>query len=983
MHILISQIFLACNLALSQSVELGLPFINTYYPKTYGGEAQCWSLTHGPLGRIFVANGAGILQFDGINWKLIKANNEADMLSIASDSSGNLFAGGDRTFGRLVYDKSGQLQYRSLLSLLPDEVQFTFVRRITPYGDKIYFQSDEVLIVYDYDTLVATGKDKQLLGRHFLIDDRLLFTSERGIYSLDKNEQWQLLPGSPFFGDKEISSILKYNAQSLLISTFHYGLFIYRNGEVSPYRTAADEYFKGKMLTAIMELDDGKLVLGGVGTGIYILEKNGQIQLHLNKALGLSNDVVYKFFSDNSGSLWVATGNGITRIEMPMLFTRFNLENGMESTIQTIIRHQGKMYAGCESGIYLLNRGRKAKSDGWKNAFFTRTSDSPLEAWDFETLEGQLFAAMSSGVVKIGDEITDVSPYSARCLYKSKVYPNRIYVGRTDGLGYFEVQNDRIIDSGHIAGNVQVRSIAENPDGNLWLGLLVDGVQRVLFSREDTLVIEYGEEEPLIASHDNEIFNIGNEIIFATPNGLLQYHEADDRFERFTGFGDRFSDGSRWIYRMAQTHDQKAIIHSYNLTETVVVKKNEGNYPVKGNPFRRLGYFPVYAIYPEENGIIWLGGPEGLIRYDRRGELPQPGQFSSVISKVLVAEDSMIYASSLMKPEKMALPFALNTIRFELGVANFLSPEGLNFQYKLEGFEKDWSAWLDDEIKYYTNLDPGDYTFNGRAKDIYGNLSEPAQVEFEILPPWYGTWWFILIVTLIILIFIVLIVKYISQRKLIRRVEELELIKQVNDERGRISRDIHDHVGSNLTYIIANLDHITYESRKKASGLSEKVDKLSNYTRNTMNELRDTIWHLNQEKPTSWALEKKLNEITSGYDPEIYPAKVEIISNVEKDTELLPAVGLNLFRICQEALNNAMKHARADKATIYLQRSGPQNISIQIKDDGCGFDVTDKCDGHYGIANMHKRAAEIDGELVIKSAPGQGTTIKITAPIKK
>jgi len=78
-----------------------------------------------------------------------------------------------------------------------------------------------------------------------------------------------------------------------------------------------------------------------------------------------------------------------------------------------------------------------------------------------------------------------------------------------------------------------------------------------------------------------------------------------------------------------------------------------------------------------------------------------------------------------------------------------------------------------------------------------------------------------------------------------------------------------------------------------------------------------------------------------------------------------------------------MKHARADKATIYLQRSGPQNISIQIKDDGCGFDVTDKCDGHYGIANMHKRAAEIDGELVIKSAPGQGTTIKITAPIKK
>lgn len=193
-------------------------------------------------------------------------------------------------------------------------------------------------------------------------------------------------------------------------------------------------------------------------------------------------------------------------------------------------------------------------------------------------------------------------------------------------------------------------------------------------------------------------------------------------------------------------------------------------------------------------------------------------------------------------------------------------------------------------------------------------------------------------------------------------------------ERANISRDLHDNVGSQLSVISSSLDNIGFLAEKQKL-TSEKVETVNEFVREAIQSLRDTIWATHQETFSLAEFRARVQQYIHKY---YQSENCQISVNFEEnDINLGSSQTLNLFRIIQEALNNAIKYANPTQISINLSLKENQ-VFLEIIDNGTGFDVEKtKIEPHYGLLNMQKRVNEIEGKLLIKSKIGKGTKIEV------
>ena len=205
---------------------------------------------------------------------------------------------------------------------------------------------------------------------------------------------------------------------------------------------------------------------------------------------------------------------------------------------------------------------------------------------------------------------------------------------------------------------------------------------------------------------------------------------------------------------------------------------------------------------------------------------------------------------------------------------------------------------------------------------------------------------------------------------------KIETQSRLQEQRLRISRDLHDNIGAQLTFIISSLDNLKY-GFKLPEKLSNKLASISEFTTTTIYELRDTIWAMNKSEITLEDLQTRITNFIDKADLATEKIKFEFNSNVadKENVKLTSIQGMNLYRIIQEAINNAIKYADAEKITIDFSSNDDQ-MNVTIVDDGIGFDL-EQTQLNNGIHNMKKRAQEIGGEVDIRSKKHKGTTISI------
>ena len=206
---------------------------------------------------------------------------------------------------------------------------------------------------------------------------------------------------------------------------------------------------------------------------------------------------------------------------------------------------------------------------------------------------------------------------------------------------------------------------------------------------------------------------------------------------------------------------------------------------------------------------------------------------------------------------------------------------------------------------------------------------------------------------------------------------KIETQNRLQEQRLRISRDLHDNIGAQLTFIISSLDNLKY-GFKLPEKLSDKLKSISEFTTTTIYELRDTIWAMNRTDISLEDLQSRISNFIDKADLAAEQIKFKFNSNISdiETFKLTSLQGMNLYRIIQEAINNAIKYSDAKHITIDFNCTEKQ-VKVNITDDGKGFDLNSTQMGN-GINNMKKRALEIKGEVEILSQVNKGTTIIIT-----
>ena len=216
----------------------------------------------------------------------------------------------------------------------------------------------------------------------------------------------------------------------------------------------------------------------------------------------------------------------------------------------------------------------------------------------------------------------------------------------------------------------------------------------------------------------------------------------------------------------------------------------------------------------------------------------------------------------------------------------------------------------------------------------------------------------------------------------------IETQNRLQDQRLRISRDLHDNIGSQLTFIISSIDTLKYGLTAGEDKIKNKLSEIGMFTKTTINELRDTIWAMNKENITFDDLQYRLNIFMAT----VTRASEHIKLNFTVDSDIDPTYsftaeeGVNLYRIIQEAVNNALKYAFANSEELEhtMEVSIHKTMDyfhVEVTDNGVGFELSEVTLGN-GLSNMQKRAKDLNSELKLTSMLGQGTSIVFNIPVR-
>lgn len=361
-----------------------------------------------------------------------------------------------------------------------------------------------------------------------------------------------------------------------------------------------------------------------------------------------------------------------------------------------------------------------------------------------------------------------------------------------------------------------------------------------------------------------------------------------------------------------------------------------------------------------------------------------PAKFLSAIAKVPAVQLREILSNETPVQwngtTEINFNYHSHNITFRWALPDFSNPIHNEYFCKLQGIDSGWRFIGNTGEVQYPNLSPGKYTVQLKAASANGVMSPNIiTIPFEIMAPFWKTTWFIALVCLGLILLFGYVIHYISRRNLKERILQMEKEQAVEKERNRISRDMHDDLGSGLTKI-AILSEVVKKQLNEPEKARQQLENISESSRELVDNLQDIIWVLNPRNDTVESLASYIREYAlKFFDPFkidthfIYPDKFPEIKLSEETRR-------NIFLTVKEGFNNIVKHAWCN--TVCLKTEINHNsITMTVRDDGKGFDIGLTRKFGNGLINMKNRMEQIGGSYTIISETGKGTEIKLTVTV--
>ncbi|RYY47014.1 MAG: hypothetical protein EOO06_13295 [Chitinophagaceae bacterium] len=705
-----------------------------------------------------------------------------------------------------------------------------------------------------------------------------------------------------------------------------------------------------------------------------------------NDKNGIATDYNQSIYCDPTGIIWICTWHGLTKInkreqqfiskEIPWLNNQ--LYNCVAGIIDDPYDEDIAWLSANGSGITKYN---KTTGEILHKYFFYFTGNSftGLDQnynwrWTDKFIKDEqnnLWTLTYGGIIKISKGVLTRFPFTDRehkLVYPYafvRVGPGFIWLGCERGIiklnttdGSYDFFEDNQAKRSYAIGDI------EPLDASNFLVAGATGIRQF-----NTITQKFTAFAPLILSRDttNEIAclslrRIDNQLYLGTLAGLkvvdlntgatvfLGKEHGIDKI----GHHRLIVDDSKnlWIYTSAGLYKYDPRSKRFEKFTT-----SDGIYDLSDDAVNMFSY----------GKYLYIGYRMAVTYFDPMQVNVNTIKANPIITELQVNGKTIGQPLSLFEKNWLKLNYDENEIIVNYTAPDFTNADKITFQYQLQGYDKQWvNAGMRRRITY-NNLPPGDYIFKLRAANSSGLWSDKiATLHFSIATPFWKTWWFssLLVLATCLLAFVL----YRSR---------LKQIKKIYEVRSSISRSLHDEVGATLSSI--NIYSEVARTKTNDPAVKQLVDKVYDASANAMENMSDIVWYVN---PKNDLLENLLVRMREYALPLLEARGINVLfeagDNIE-DLKTTMQQRHNLYLIFKEAINNALKYAQAKNISIVLAKQG-NIVSMDIKDDGRGFDVNTNFSGN-GITNMLFRAEAIKGTLHINSAPNTGTTVDLRFPI--
>lgn len=702
--------------------ERGLRAVRTFGAADFGARSRCTDVTVSRRGLLYAGNLEGVLEYDGVTWRLIPVANRAIAWAVDADSHDRIAVGAMEELGLLEPDARFQLRYRSLLPLVPKEARpLGDVLAVHAAGDAVVFRTRTRLLVFHDETMKLLPDE---VRGSFRVGDEVWADTPSGLRRFDRGA---LAPpaGPPGEAKTPVEALARLPDGRLVAAVAGRGLVV-RDGALEvPFGPHAEQVVAAGPRHAAT-LPDGRLALATTRAGILVFDASGRLDERFDSASGLPVDPVRNLFAAPDGNLWATFERGLCRISASSPLSTLDARIGLAGIVTATTRHRGRLYVSTTEGLFALSPS--AGPDALPRA--EKVAGVGPRAFGLLSLDdGGLLVATTGGVFLVKDGKTSpvqgAENLTAYVLAREAGGGPRVWAGLRDGLAVLSQGPAGLSFQGRVAGiTTMVRSIEETPRGTLWLGTVTSGAFRVEVGADfrSAVVRPVSGGPPEIACR-----RVAGRLVLASERGYFRVAGPSLRLEPdpalsglpATIFLREDDSGNLWFGRRPPV---------------VAWRQPDGTYRSDPDSLADVAAGDVYSLYADPDGVAWLGTDAGLLRWEAPGA-HAPHEPPAALIRRVTARDRLLYggAGQPGATGEAVLPHRLNSLRFDWAGGGTRGP--LLFQTLLEGDDGAFSEWSESTTRELTGLRSGRYVFRVRARERNGAAGPETSFAFRVQPP--------------------------------------------------------------------------------------------------------------------------------------------------------------------------------------------------------------------------------------------------------
>ena len=893
--------------------------------------------------QVWLGTEAGISCFNGNsfqNYPLNLLGRDQWVNNIFADSAGNIWF--STTSGNIGYisTRGDSVTIKHLDHTVNGKVSGIAEGRqeiwIATYKDGIYKYSNDSL-----DRLNLNEGLMQAKVTTIYVDDsqRVWLGTNKGLY-VQANDSFDFVHS--FHADPEdfaIYSISMEEKGAVWVGTTN-GAFRYSDGVCTPVN--ASDGLTDNIIYKIHRDREGTLWFGSFGGGIY--KSMGELFTKIGKEHGVSYDYISSISQDIDGNYWFGSyGGGAYRVTMPispegsMVVRNYHHDQGLSNNfIYSLAPDGNTMWMGTASGLNRLQNG--SISSYYKEHGLPSNHIYSL----IKCQDGSIYCGTTNGLSQVIERPTiqfknftyqgEKKHNKIRTLIETS--EGELLMATAGGLKFFDGKSIQDYFEADSLKHQPTTTVYQDQQGALWCAMMDNGVLYYDPKSKSSRVIT---EQQGLSSDIIYTLVVDQQgcLWVGTPHGLDKISfDTEKNIESIRHFGAQ-----------------------------------EGFFGVETN---------TNAILQQPDGSIWFGTVEGA--YKCRPELDQV----NLLEPITRITGVRLFSQAIDWNSAGALSHNQNNLTFEFFGNSLKNPDKVRYKYKLENFDRTWQPITKTNEAVYTNLPPGEYTFQVKASNNDGVWNQiPATVNFEITPPFWRTWWFFLLMVVVLGVTGRLYYKSRVQSKLddLMRVEKIKN-QETTKVRQQVAEDFHDQVGNQLASITVLVQLIQAKLSSGNQEVEEMLNKLGQFTKALFTGTRDFIWSIDPKSD-------KLNEMLiyiRDFGEELFEYSdinfhVETNDAFTANAKLPVGWSRHIVFIFKEALTNSFRHANCKNVYLNFNVSD-NNYVFELRDDGKGLNGYNENDIEgTGLRNMKERAQKIGGKIVISCCQEWGTRIELAGKI--